>query len=430
MRVALLPAGTRGDHQPYLALADEFRTRGHDVEITATRNQAHIVRNADFEPHVIPFDAAELLETPAATRALASGRTLPFIRIMLDTVKIIEGGRGVAMHEVLAKACADADVVVACASTLPWAMEFREKTGTPVIGCLPYPLERTGEFPSSFMAKNMTSSRILSRATYSLFELSYTFLYRKVDRQLRQQMGLPGKPRNPFRRLRDERIPLVHMVSPVLLPKPHDWPERATVVGAPILPQRLRDAWGEAVIDPELDAWLDEGEPPIYFCMTGMPVVDPVECHRMIATVCARLGARALVTVKGEDFPKGFSADRAVLVIDSFDYDRVLPRCRAVVHHGGSGNTHDVVRAGIPAVVIPVHSDQFFYGWRIAALGIGATFPYRRITPDRLYQALARALTPQARQRAEEIGRTAAAENGVLAAVDAVEKLGTATTRP
>ncbi|WP_342217141.1 nucleotide disphospho-sugar-binding domain-containing protein, partial [Nocardia abscessus] len=97
---------------------------------------------------------------------------------------------------------------------------------------------------------------------------------------------------------------------------------------------------------------------------------------------------------------------------------------------GGSGNTHDVVRAGIPAVVIPVHSDQFFYGWRIAALGIGATFPYRRITPDRLYQALARALTPQARQRAEEIGRTAAAENGVLAAVDAVEKLATATTRP
>ncbi|MGK8524005.1 glycosyltransferase [Nocardia asteroides] len=79
--MALLPAGTRGDHQPYLALAHEFRARGHDVEITATRNQAHIVRNADFEPHVIPFDAAELLETTAAKRALASGRTLPFVRI-------------------------------------------------------------------------------------------------------------------------------------------------------------------------------------------------------------------------------------------------------------------------------------------------------------------------------------------------------------
>ncbi|MBF6206643.1 MULTISPECIES: glycosyltransferase [Nocardia] len=430
MRVALLPAGTRGDHQPYLALAHEFRTRGHEVEITATRNQAHILRNADFEPHVIPFDAAELLETTEAKRALASGKTLPFVRIMLDTVKIIEGSRGVAMHEVLVKACAAADVVVACASTLPWAMDFREKTGTPVIGCLPYPLERTDEFPSSFMAKNMTSSRFLSRASYSLFELSYTFLYRKVDRRMRREMGLPGKPRNPFRRLRDERIPLVHMVSPVLLPKPHDWSERATIVGASILPPRLRDAWGEAVVDPRLDAWLDEGPPPIYFCMTGMPVLDPVECRAMIATVCARLGTRALLTVKGEGFPKGFSADRTLLVIDSFDYDRVLPRCSAVVHHGGSGNTHDVVRAGIPAVVIPVHSDQFFYGWRIAALGIGATFPYREITTERLYQALAQALAPRARQRAAEIGRTVAQENGVLAAVDAVEELAAAAVRP
>lgn len=430
MRVALLPAGTRGDHQPYLALAHEFRARGHEVEITATRNQAHILRNADFEPHVIPFDAAELLETTEAKRALASGKTLPFVRIMLDTVKIIEGSRGVAMHEVLVKACAAADVVVACASTLPWAMDFREKTGTPVIGCLPYPLERTDEFPSSFMAKNMTSSRFLSRASYSLFELSYTFLYRKVDRRMRREMGLPGKPRNPFRRLRDERIPLVHMVSPVLLPKPHDWPERATIVGASILPPRLRDAWGEAVVDPRLDAWLDEGPPPIYFCMTGMPVLDPVECRAMIATVCARLGTRALLTVKGEGFPKGFSADRTLLVIHSFDYDRVLPRCSAVVHHGGSGNTHDVVRAGIPAVVIPVHSDQFFYGWRIAALGIGATFPYREITTERLYQALAQALAPRARQRAAEIGRTVAQENGVLAAVDAVEELAAAAVRP
>ncbi len=111
-----------------------------------------------------------------------------------------------------------------------------------------------------------------------------------------------------------------------------------------------------------------------------------------------------------------------------YQTDRGRPRGGAVVPPGGCGNTHDVVRAGIPAVVIPVHSDQFFYGWRIAGLGIGATFPYRRITPDRLYQALARALTPQARQRAEEIGRTVGGENVVLAVVDAVEKIATATT--
>ncbi|MFB7716085.1 glycosyltransferase [Nocardia sp. NPDC056100] len=423
MRIALLTAGTRGDHQPYLALADELRSRGHHVEITATENYADVVRRSGFEPHVIPFNSAELLESPAAKRGLSSGNPLPFLQIMLDTVKIMAGERGAQMHEVLSGAVESADVIVSCASTLPWAMERREKTGQTVVGGLPYPLERTAEFPSSFTVKKMISSRRLRLASYSAFELAYGVAYRKMDRRVRQLMGLQGKPQNPFRRMRAEGIPLVHMVSPVLLPKPADWPDRSIVVGAPTLPAHMRDAWGEAVVSPELDEWLGEGEPPIYFCLTGMPILDPAGSCDLIADVCRRLGARALITVKGEGYPRGIGYDRNLFVLDSFDYDRVLPRCRAVVHHGGSGNTHDVLRAGLPAVVIGVHSDQFFYGWRISALGIGADFPYPSLTADRLYDALVRTLTPEARDRAAELGKRVSAENGIAATADAVEKL-------
>ncbi|WP_107656868.1 glycosyltransferase [Nocardia suismassiliense] len=428
MRIALLTAGTRGDHQPYLARADEFRSRGHQGEITATENYAEVVRRSGFEPHVIPFNSAELLESPAAKRGLSSGNPLPFLQIMRDTVKIMAGERGERMHEVLCGACESAEVIVSCASTLPWAMERAEKTGQLVIGGLPYPLERTAEFPSSFTVKRMVNSRRVRLASYTAFELAYGLAYRKMDRRVRELMGLPGKPQNPFRRIRAEGIPLVHMVSPVLLPKPSDWPDRATVVGAPILPSHMRAAWGEAAVDPALTEWLDEGEPPVYFCMTGMPILDPVGSCDLIDAVCRRLGVRALVTVKGDGFPRGIGYDRRLFVLDSFDYDRVLPRCRAVVHHGGSGNTHDVLRAGLPAVVIGVHSDQFFYGWRISALGIGADFPYPSLTEDRLHDALVRTLTPEAAERAADLGRVVSAENGIRAAADAVEKLAVATS--
>ncbi|MGS2810682.1 glycosyltransferase [Nocardia sp. MW-W600-9] len=428
MRIALLTAGTRGDHQPYLALAAEFAARGHEVTITATENYADVVRRSGFTPHVIPFNSAELLESPAAKRALSSGKTLPFVRIMLDTVEIMAGERGERMHQVLTEACEDAEVIVSCASTLPWAMERGEKTGQRVVGCLPYPLERTREFPSSFMVKKMFASRWLRLASYSGFEFAYGVAYRRVDRRVRELMELSGAPRNPFRRMREDGIPLVHMVSPVLLPKPADWPERSTIVGAPILPPRLRGAWGEADLDPVLTAWLDEGEPPVYFCLTGMPILDPGGSCDLIAEVCRRLGVRALVTVKGEGYPRGIGYDRNLFVLDSFDYDRVLPRCRAVVHHGGSGNTHDVLRAGLPAVVIGVHSDQFYYGWRITELGIGADFPYPALTADRLHDALVRTLTPEAGRRAAELGRAVSAENGVGAAADAVERLAVAAT--
>ncbi|MEV6767275.1 glycosyltransferase [Nocardia sp. NPDC051030] len=423
MRIALLTAGTRGDHQPYLALADELRSRGHHVEMTATENYADVVRRSGFEPHVIPFNSAELLESPAAKRGLSSGNPLPFLQIMLDTVKIMAGERGAEMHQVLTDACESADVIVSCASTLPWAMERREKTGQTVIGGLPYPLERTADFPSSFTVKHMLSSRRLRLFSYTAFELAYGIAYRKMDRRVREMMGLPGKPRNPFRRIREDGIPLVHMVSPVLLPKPADWPERSTIVGAPILPTHMRGAWGESEVDPALEEWLDEGEPPVYFCLTGMPILDPAASCDLIADVCERLGVRALLTVKGEGYPHGIGYDRRLFVLNSFDYDRILPRCRAVVHHGGSGNTHDVLRAGLPAVVIGVHSDQFFYGWRISALGIGADFPYPSLTADRLHDALVKTLTPEARDLAIELGKKVAAENGISATADAVEKL-------
>ncbi|MBF6353226.1 glycosyltransferase family 1 protein [Nocardia higoensis] len=423
MRIALLTAGTRGDHQPYLALADELRSRGHDVVMTATENYAHVVRAAGFEPVVIPFNSAELLETEAAKRALSSGATLPFVKIMLDTVKIMAGERGERMHEALATAADSADILVVCASILPWAMDRRELTGQPVVGCLPYPLERTEEFPSSFMVKHMITSKRLRLASYTGFELAYGFAYHKVDKRVREMMGLRGRPRNPFRRMREEGIPLIHMVSPVLLPKPADWPDRSTVVGAPVMPAHLRAAWGEATVDPALDTWLDAGDPPVYFCMTGMPVLDPPACLTLIEAVCRRLGTRALVTVRGEGFPRGATHDERLFVLDSFDYDRVLPRCAAVVHHGGSGNTHDVLRCGLPAVVVGVHSDQFYYGWRMTALGIGGGFPYPSLTENRLYQALTAALTPESRREAAELGRAVAAENGVAATADEVERL-------
>src|SRR5690606_39633213 len=63
---------------------------------------------------VIPFNSADLLETDDARRALSSGATLPFVKIMLDTVKIMAGERGERMHEALARASESAEILVVC----------------------------------------------------------------------------------------------------------------------------------------------------------------------------------------------------------------------------------------------------------------------------------------------------------------------------
>lgn len=74
------------------------------------------------------------------------------------------------------------------------------------------------------------------------------------------------------------------------------------------------------------------------------------------------------------------------------DHRLVLPRATAAIHHGGAGSAHAVVRAGIPSVVVPFIGDQPFWGHLLHQRGLGPEpIPYRKVTADRLTDALAQA---------------------------------------
>jgi UDP:flavonoid glycosyltransferase YjiC (YdhE family) len=113
-----------------------------------------------------------------------------------------------------------------------------------------------------------------------------------------------------------------------------------------------------------------------------------------------------------------------VFVIDSVPFDWLLPRCAAVVHHGGSGATSAGLRAGVPSVVVAFMADQPFWGRRIFELGCGPQ-PIRRknLTVDCLADAVTIALTDHALQtRAAVLGEQINAEDGIARAVELIEK--------
>ncbi|MET0911212.1 MAG: nucleotide disphospho-sugar-binding domain-containing protein, partial [Ilumatobacteraceae bacterium] len=59
--------------------------------------------------------------------------------------------------------------------------------------------------------------------------------------------------------------------------------------------------------------------------------------------------------------------------------ERVLPRCRAIVHHDGYGTTVARLRPGIPAVTDSPMPDQLWDGRRTAALGAGIALAWRHL---------------------------------------------------
>lgn len=98
----------------------------------------------------------------------------------------------------------------------------------------------------------------------------------------------------------------------------------------------------------------------------------------------------------------GLAADgNDVLTIGDVPHAVLFPRLAAVVHHGGAGTSAAALRAGVPAVTVPVTADQPFWAGRLAAIGAATDpIPFRSLTAERLAASLHQVVRQQTHSRA------------------------------
>ena len=163
-----------------------------------------------------------------------------------------------------------------------------------------------------------------------------------------------------------------------------DWPAPFRQVNFP-LPSAVRDE-----LDPELEAFLAAGDPPIVFTF-GTAMRHAGEAFKAAHRALATLGRRGLfITRHADQLPRELSTETRHVSWASFP--SLLPRTAAIVHHGGIGTTAEALRAGIPQLVLASGLDQFDNGQRLRALGVGYMVPATRISARSLTSRLRRLL--------------------------------------
>jgi UDP:flavonoid glycosyltransferase YjiC (YdhE family) len=80
----------------------------------------------------------------------------------------------------------------------------------------------------------------------------------------------------------------------------------------------------------------------------------------------------------------------------------VLPRCRAVISHGGSGSVLGALAYGLPSVLLPMGADQPQNAARCQELGVARVLDAFTATPDDVRDAVADVLADRGYRRAAE----------------------------
>ncbi|WP_427017411.1 glycosyltransferase [Pseudarthrobacter sp. P1] len=410
--------GTRGDVQPFIALARGLLAAGHEVVLAAPQRFAGFAAG-----HGVPFAGVDdgpmrLMDNPAVAGAVIEGgmrarlwqvRTMPamFIQLLADCWAVASQGVG-----------AGADIVVHNGQIIA-GQHVAEALGVPAVLALPIPMYvPTREFPWPGVAMPTWLPAVANRATFLGVKAPEAIFGRVVDRWREDILGLPRRHgrHDLLRRPDNGQAPVLHAFSPSVLPPPLDWPDSVHTTGYWVLPP------SDEALPPRVEDFLGAGDPPVFVGFGSMSGRDPARSTALVLEAARRARTRLVIGAGWGGLDSSMSGD-GVLAVEDVNYLRLFPRVAAVVHHGGAGTAGAAFASGRPQVVCPFIADQPFWARLAHQRGVApAPEPQRRLTAAGLATAIA-TTDPDMARAAQELGHRVRAEDGVSAAVTALERI-------
>ncbi|PON43498.1 UDP-glucuronosyl/UDP-glucosyltransferase [Parasponia andersonii] len=405
LKIAILVVGTRGDVQPFLAMAKRLQEFGHHVRLATHANFSTFVKSAGIDFYPLGGDPRVLAGYMARNKGL-----------------IPSGPKEISIQRKQLKAIIE--------SLLPACTEPDLETGVPfkaqAIIANP-PAYVVNIFVGGICRPTYEFSHPLARVPQSAgYWLSYIVVDLLIWWSIRGYI-------NDFRKRKLKLAPIAYfstyhgsishlptgyMWSPHVVPKPSDWGSLVDVVGYCFLNLGSKYQPQEKFVQ-----WIQKGPKPVYIGFGSMPLEDPHKTTEIILEALKDTGQRGIIDRGWGDLGNITDVPVDVFLLEDCPHDWLFPQCSAVVHHGGAGTTATGLRAGCPTTIVPFFGDQFFWGDRVHQKGLGpAPIPISQLNVENLSNAIRFMLQPEVKSRVLDLAKLIENEDGVAAAVDAFHR--------
>jgi sterol 3beta-glucosyltransferase len=424
LHITFLTIGSRGDVQPYIALAKGLKQEGHSVRIATHKEFQTWIESYDIEFREVGGDPAELMkicvENGTFTMAFLRESMTKF-RGWLDDLLIS------CWH-----ACQGTDVIVESPSAIA-GIHVAEALQVPYYRSFTMPWTRTRVYPHAFAVPGHKAGGNYNYMSYVIFDqVFWRASAGQINSWRRECLGL--KPTS-LDKLEQHKVPFLYNFSPYLVPKPIDWYDWIHVTGFWFLDHADESGRKEWTPPADLVDFIAKtkqaGRKLVYIGWGSIVVSDAEAMTRTVMQAVEKSGVCAILSKgwsdrlqsssRGDDFNKTEDEEETnpnVFNIQSIPHDWLFPQLDAACHHGGSGTLGASLRAGIPTIVKPYFGDQFFWASQVESLHIGSFV--RNFTVDTFAQALLLCTSDvKMIENAKKIGAVIRKEDGVGNAIKA-----------
>jgi len=388
MRVGVITHGTRGDTQPFIALAQRLRAQGHEIAICCPASDVAMVLEHGLEAFGLTFDAKKLVKGDTMQAAFKTGDGNKCVEAFFQSVAEQKAAGANSPEEASEFVATYKPDIILAHISFPNFHVVAERHGVPVVLLMFMPwlpsrhalpaFKTRAQLEADGISEPIEAHRLLFEAFYSDKDLTET-------NELRGRWGMKPHTMAEMHAL-IQCIPTANCWSSAVIPEPAD-----LALEFPLSRQTgyLFAEPPDGYVPPaKLQVFLDTPgtERPVYIGFGSLSAGSPRLVTEKVLRALIFAGKKRCVMAGGwggigpehldaeltENYAtlKNF-ADVHVCKVEAVPHTWLLPQCSAAVHHGGAGTTGATLRAGLPTAIAPFAWDQPWWAEQLEDMGVG-----------------------------------------------------------
>jgi len=359
MKVILFSIGTRGDIEPFLAIAQLLKEKNCDVICVFSEQYREIVERMGLSFKGFSKDILDLMNGNEMKMIFGNqGSILKRIRILIKMARVslkLSKDSVTLQHRIQTEEKPDRILYhPKCNYSAVWGVGNLGKTilVNPTLDPLS---DLRGDY-----------GKFLNKITRWFVNTMKAVMLKLVSKRFKKDFSGTKITVSSIKRTMLEKEKTFYTISPSLFPKPANWPLNTSIVG-----YHERDTAVDWQPDEKLLLFIRKHEKIIFITFGSMSNPNPKEKTRSIVEVLKRNNIPAIINASWGGLEKTDELPDNIFFTGDLPYSWIFPKIYAVIHHGGSGTTHTALKYACPSLIIPHVLDQFFWDKTIAKLQLG-----------------------------------------------------------